>query len=144
MPKGIYIRTEEHRKNLSELKIGKRNNRYGIHLSKDIRLKISLAQRGEKGNNWKGGYNIYEKIRKYFEYREWRSDIYKRDNYTCQKCGERGFRLNAHHIKPFSKIVDEYKIKTIEIALECNELWDLNNGITLCKKCHIDIHKKKC
>jgi len=32
--------------------------------------------------------------------------------------------------------VSEFRIKTFEQALTCEELWNINNGETLCKKCH--------
>jgi len=28
------------------------------------------------------------------------------------------------------------------IAYKCKELWDIKNGITLCKKCHKKQHQK--
>ncbi len=95
-------------------------------------------QSGKNHPNWKGGVTkLVEKIRKHFKYRQWRSDIFTRDNYTCQNCGDkRGGNLEAHHIKSFSEILDEYKIKTVQGALNCEELWNINNGRTLCKKCH--------
>jgi len=71
-----------------------------------------------------------------FQYYQWRSDIFTRDNFTCQYCGKRGGKLEAHHIKPFVKIIEENDIKTFRQALKCEELWNLNNGITLCIKCH--------
>ena len=33
----------------------------------------------------------------------------------------------------------ENNISTIEQALECKELWDMNNGYSICYKCHKDI-----
>ena len=42
----------------------------------------------------------------------------------------------AHHIKEFSKIIEEYQIKTLEQALNCDEMWNINNGQTLCWECH--------
>jgi hypothetical protein len=91
---------------------------------------------GEKSPLWNGMTPIVTSIRKLFEYRQWRSDILQRDNYICQECGIRGGNLEAHHIKPFWKIIKENNIKTKEEAMVCDELWNLNNGITLCVKCH--------
>ena len=60
-----------------------------------------------------------------------------RDNFICQECGyNKGRILQAHHIKPFTEILVKYNIKTLEEALDCEELWDINNGITLCEYCH--------
>ena len=84
------------------------------------------------------------RIRNCFKYRQWRSDVFTRDDFTCQKCGDnKSGNLNAHHIKLFSTILDEYKIKTLEQALDCEELWNINNGQTLCKKCHRLINRYK-
>ena len=66
--------------------------------------------------------------RKTAEYKAWRTSVFQRDGYTCQLCGRVGGELNAHHIKPFAK----YK----------SLRYDINNGITLCKECHKEIHRK--
>lgn len=79
---------------------------------------------GENNNKWNGGITPEkEKIRKSNEYREWRNKVFERDNYTCQCCGDStGGNLQAHHKYNFS---------------EYPELrFDVNNGITLCNKCH--------
>ena len=99
---------------------------------------------GANNWNWKGGItSLIEQIRKCFKYRQWVSDIFTRDNFTCQKCEQRGGYLNAHHIKSFSSILQYYEITTLEEALDCEELWNLNNGITFCKECHKNFHKSK-
>lgn len=70
------------------------------------------------------------------EYRKWRLAVIRRDNYTCQKCGKRGGILQAHHVKPYK---DHPELRH-----------DVNNGVTLCLKCHSDEHgywihtDKKC
>lgn len=79
---------------------------------------------------------LRNKIRSCIKYWEWRTSVFKRDNFTCQWCNKRGGELEAHHINPFIKILRIYNIKSLNEAENCSELWDINNGITLCKKCH--------
>jgi hypothetical protein len=140
--------SEEHKKILSKLMTGKKLALGSHHTDEwkkkmsDISKKIGSGKRlihkkGEDHWNWKGGITLLqEKTRKCFQYRQWRSDIFTRDNFTCQECGFRGKYLAAHHLKPFSVILRENKITTLKEALTCEELWNLNNGITLCRDCH--------
>ena len=63
--------------------------------------------------------------------------VFKRDNFTCKKCGDNsGGNLEAHHIKSFAVICHENNINLVKEAKKCKELWNLNNGLTLCKECH--------
>jgi len=97
----------------------------------------SYGRTGIRAFHWKGGITLLGKrIRQHFKYRQWRSDVFTRDNFICQSCNKKSDYLEAHHIKSFAKILREYKIKILEEALNCEELWNINNGITLCKKCH--------
>ncbi len=96
-------------------------------------------QKGENCNFWKGGITkLSKQIRESLEYKNWRLAIYKRDNWTCQNCGNRGsIELEAHHTpKSFSELLEEYKIKTFEQAINCKELFNINKGVTFCKDCH--------
>lgn len=96
---------------------------------------------GEKTPNWKGGVTPFRiRLRSIKEYFHWKHKVLKRDNYTCQMCGLKTAKLHAHHIKKFSVIIEEYKIDTIEKALNCKELWFEDNGISLCEKCHRKEH----
>lgn len=64
-----------------------------------------------------------------FEYKIWREQVFKRDNWTCRRCGKRGGSLHAHHIKSFTRVP----------ALRYKVL----NGKTLCADpCHRDEHKE--
>jgi len=145
----------KHRSKETKLKISRSEK--GKIQTEEAKLKMSKSHKGipnpNKGkprpevsgvNNygWKGGITpLVERIRKCFKYRQWLSDIYTRDNFTCQDCGIRGRNLNAHHIKSFSSIIQYYEITTLEESLSCEELWNLNNGITFCIKCHRKLHK---
>jgi len=63
--------------------------------------------------------------------------IFERDNYTCQICGRRGGLLQSDHYPvSFAEIVFKNKIKTMADAIGCSELWNINNGRTLCLECH--------
>ncbi len=91
-----------------------------------IRLHPEIAASGKDNGNWGGGVTSEnEKIRKGIEYDLWRNSVFSRDNWTCQECGERGGKLNAHHIKRFSEYPE------LRFAID--------NGITFCKKCHAKI-----
>jgi len=102
---------------------------------------------GKKNPQWKGGVSHYnEKIRELieslFEYKLWRSEVFRRDRWTCQTCQIKGLKLNAHHIKRVITIIKEYNLKTKKDILKCKELWKLDNGVTLCEDCHKLVHKK--
>jgi len=100
--------------------------------------KEHLDRSGENNPSWKGGVtSLYLSIRSSDEYREWRDAIKNRDNFTCQYCGDKiGGNLHSHHIKMFNEIIEENNITTFEAALNCSELWDLDNGVTYCENCH--------
>lgn len=66
--------------------------------------------------------------RKLLEYKLWVEAVFKRDNYTCQKCGKKGCKLEAHHIFNWA---DYPELR-----------YAIDNGITLCKKCHKEFHKQ--
>lgn len=85
---------------------------------------------GEGHWNWKGGKTSKDvKIRCSPKYIEWRTSVFKRDNYICQMCSHEGGEIQAHHVFKF----DNYALRRFEI-------W---NGITLCKKCHRSIKGKE-
>lgn len=63
-------------------------------------------------------------LRKDKDASDWRKQIYERDNYTCQICGDSsGGNLNAHHLNGWSYFPEQR--------------YDINNGICLCKECHV-------
>jgi hypothetical protein len=71
------------------------------------------------------------------EYVKWRSDVFKRDSYTCQDCKESSSgSLEAHHIIPLFQLIKQFSITDIEQARKCKELFEVSNGLTLCRKCH--------
>lgn len=79
---------------------------------------------GPLAPHWKGGKTAQWKLlRTGSRWKEWRSQVFQRDNFTCQFCGlHDGSELHPHHIKPFSQFP--------------KERFDVANGVTLCAECH--------
>ena len=102
----------------------------------------NFGKRGSEMGNWKPPEErrttAYNAIRSSKRYAAWRFEIFQRDNFCCVMCGDsRGGNLNADHIKQFALIIKENKISNLEEAFQCEELWNISNGRTLCEKCHI-------
>ena len=133
----------EHSKRMKGIVPWNKGKKIGPHAQEWKEL-MSKKMMGENGPNWQGGITLLNfKVRNSFRYRQWRSDIFERDNYTCQECGKNKCWIEAHHIKMFSIIMKENNIKSFDDAITCEELWNLNNGITLCKECHRIENKKQ-
>jgi hypothetical protein len=110
----------------------------GRKLSEKVKEKLSRIHLGDKNHmhgrsgplspTWKHDKTNEERINKrcYTDYYYWRKKTYKRDNYTCMLCGDRGGVLNAHHIESYNSNKD---LRT-----------KLSNSIILCVKCHKDFH----
>lgn len=116
----------------------------GKIVSEETRIKLSKISKGKKLSEetkekirdyqvkkWEGverkKYKRYIHLTNTYEYREWRSNVFQRDNWTCQTCGMRSkagepIYLEAHHIKSWAKYP---KLR-----------YEINNGITLCRECH--------
>lgn len=96
-----------------------------LHAGINLEGNIEIWQ-GNKTPPWKRNKRSQRNSPKY---KEWRKEVFKRDNHTCRYCKQIGGNLNAHHIKSFSK----YKKLRLKI----------DNGLTLCEKCHKESHRKK-
>lgn len=136
--------TEASLAKMSLLHSGSKNAFYGKTHTQETKDIISAAmkgqRKGEKNHNWKP-FNEHKKpfskgLRDIIEYKNWRKDVFAHDGWKCQICGVLGGKLQVDHVKPFGLILHENNIKTIEEAILCVELWDIENGRTLCENCH--------
>jgi predicted HNH restriction endonuclease len=88
---------------------------------------------GNRNPHWKDGTGYERAGRKHEErVNQWRRRVFATDPYNCQWCGYKQGKpnsLNAHHIKSWSKYSDER--------------FNVDNGITLCVKCHRELHRKE-
>jgi hypothetical protein len=104
----------------------------GKSKSPEAILKIKEARKkqvGDKCPGWKGGVTpVVRKMRNSKEYSIWRNSIFERDNYTCKICKVRNKYLEAHHV--------------IGVYEKIDLIFELSNGITMCKDCHLLFHNK--
>ena len=110
------MQTDEYKEKMSQANSGENNGMYGIT--------------GELHHNWNPNKTMEDrkKTRKLTKYGSWRTAVFKRDKYTCQKClDDRGGNLVAHHINGYNW--DE-KSRT-----------EVSNGVTLCEDCHKEFHR---
>ena len=78
--------------------------------------------------NWQGGLSESDiKFRTSSTYVRWKKKVLRRDGYKCVVC-QSSEKLHVHHIKPYVKFKE---LRTV-----------VSNGITLCKPCHINEHKR--
>lgn len=135
----------------SEFKKGHKGYKYWLNKR---RPEIS----GKNNNHWKGGITpLGEVIRNSIENKLWIKKVFERDNYTCQECfrnKEVSGYLEAHHKKSFNIIFREFlhiysqfspiedKETLVRLAVTYSPFWDISNGQTLCKKCHLEARKK--
>lgn len=90
--------------------------------------------RGSNNPNWKGGNRkTIRTERENPEYRDWRKAVFVRDSYTCQICGAHNYKgrggtvaIISHHLDCFKDFPDKR--------------FDVDNGVTLCDKCHNQFH----
>ena len=89
----------------SKWQVGENNANYNPNITNEER---------EKGRHIEG-------------YDDFIIDVYERDNYTCQCCGQYSGKIHAHHINGYN-FDKEHRV-------------DPDNGITLCEDCHKEFHK---
>lgn len=98
-------------------------------------LPLIPQDKGEVVEYYKDEYDLKtnkNKSRKIdYAYIKWRNNVLNRDNYTCKLCGKTKDEtiLNVHHIERYA---DNEELRT-----------DVNNGITLCYKCHKKVFNRE-
>lgn len=133
------------------------NNRTGYRHKEESRRKTSLSHkawcaanpdkvaergaktRGEAHYRWAGGVSkLAQSIRTMTEYRRWADAVRERDG-KCARCGAVD-NLESHHKTLFSDLLRKHGVDSRDGARKCAELWDINNGETLCQEHHYEAH----
>jgi len=96
--------------------------------------------RGANHYRWNGGSSkLNVSIRQMTEYRKWMDAVKARDG-CCVQCGETA-ELESHHVIPLAELLTSFDITSRQNARKHSDaLWDLNNGVALCRRCHYAEH----
>ena len=117
---------------------------------------IKCHKANENNGNWQGGISsLKNRINACFEYKQWRTKIFTRDNFTCQECGnQKSGIFEAHHSEEsFAELLTEFlkeynqfspyedQDTLVRLATKWQPFWDAE-GETLCEDCHKEKHKE--
>lgn len=113
-----------------DLKSGKSTS-CGCYQREKISERMSRSMLGKNNPSYRHDVTDEERQSNYWqrfssEYSRWRTEVFKRDDYICQCCKQKGGSLTAHHMNGFAKFPEQR--------------FDLDNGLTLCKMCHKRLH----
>jgi len=119
--------------------------RKGMKCSEETKIKLSLAHKGRpsklKGKktgrhswNYKGKSDLNHLLRTSKDWVRWRLEVFERDKFTCQKCNKKGIYIEPHHIVTVKECRENNKLDLV---------FDVNNGLTLCRTCHLETHNWK-
>ena len=86
------------------------------------RKKISARKQGIAVSSWQEFSNGESYRQRRLFRRLLQKDVFERDNYTCQMCGQYGGDLQVDHIQSWSDFIDRR--------------FDIDNCRTLCTQCH--------
>ena len=124
----------------SNIKRSESNKKWCIE-NKEKVIDRGVKTRGENHYKWKGGISrLNLLIRTMTENRKWINSVKSRDG-MCTKCGSID-ELESHHLIGLAQIIELFGIKNRTDARNCTALWDIENGITLCIKCHCKEHNR--
>jgi 5-methylcytosine-specific restriction endonuclease McrA len=112
-----------------------KGSRLGVKLSDETKKKLSERALGRKRSPESIAKSVASLIKRFDRigrktYRSraskegkiWTQSVFRRDNYTCQYCGQVGGHIQSHHINKFADFPEDR--------------FKLSNGITLCVPCH--------
>lgn len=133
--KGTNHRAGYKHREESKLQVSAANKRFWA-ANPEKALARGIQNRGAGAYNWKGGVSrLNVSIRQMNESRKWIDAVKVRDG-ACVKCG--GVEdLESHHVVELAAIVERLGIRNRDDAREhAAQLWDIANGLTLCRPCH--------
>jgi hypothetical protein len=98
---------------------------------KGVRCRKCGIKKTSGPNNWKYKHDLTEEERERgrldSRLRVWKNDIKRRDGFKCNLClDNKGGNLVSHHLDGYNW---NKKLR-----------YELSNGITLCKPCHLEFH----
>ncbi|MBD1918954.1 MULTISPECIES: FAD-dependent thymidylate synthase [Cyanophyceae] len=86
----------------------------------------TFTKRGPDSNFWKGGTSTERELIGAWT-RQTAPQVHTKFNYICQRCGEQGGNLHAHHLVP--------------VFADKSLAYEFNNLVSVCQPCHEHLHQ---
>ena len=131
-------------------KNGDKFTRKGKKASPETIEKLRESHRGPRHYAWNGGkLSLKGRIRRLKETTIWRNSVKTRDDNKCIKCFSSS-DLHVDHIVSLHTLYEEFlnhynqfsptedKETLVRLSMCWKKFWDVNNGRTLCARCHRD------
>jgi len=104
-----------------------------LRVSGEMSRRLSAGQQHIAMKDWTGfRADHWKRVRSSGEWAEWRNAVFARDGFRCVDCGAASTRqvpIDPHHIWPKARYP--------------KRVFDVTNGVTLCRKCHLAVNGKE-
>jgi len=138
---GTNHRTGYHHRDDSKRKTSESHKAWCATNPEKVRARAEKT-RGANHYRWHGGSSrLNASVRTLNENRKWMDAVKARDG-KCLVCGSQE-NVEAHHLIPLAVLMEEYEIVSRDQARDCQALWDLSNGQTLCARHHYAVHGRR-
>ena len=131
---GIPVLKEKMEINNEFKKIKREEEKEARKISQQIRQQ---EMQNKEREEFQRKSDFMDRIRQTPRYQRWREEVQEKCGNKCQIDKSHADRYaEVHHLISLSKILKQNNIISIEGALGCRQLWDIDNGVVLCKECH--------
>ena len=106
--------------------------------------KLVQWRQEQKNNKFENYVKFRAELEKMPIYERWKQDVMKKCGNKCQiDKSHKNRKIEVHHLNSLYSIYIENNLTSSEKIIKCKKLWDVDNGVVLCKECHDKMESSK-